>query len=327
MLTDKMIKECIDINPERLKSETSLHISYGTDKNFIYGVGISIASILLNNKETHFHFHVFTDVLSEENEALFRALLLNTQSKLTFYIIDQYEFNQLPLPSKAWSPAIYYRLLIISFLSREIDNLLYLDADIICKGSLDGLKKLEFNDDIYVYAVKDKFHTEKDQLPIGKAKYFNSGFLYLSTKRLMLNNIPEKVISLVKENNFTHPDQDALNILLNDKVSNISDKYNYIFSLDWYINGSIKEENRITEDVVFIHFVGLSKPFHNWISGYQELKYFDQPRAASPWKSVPLLAPRGYKQVSRQKSHYFYHKKYKLGFLSLLHYLKLKFIK
>lgn len=300
MINNDMIKSLIKINDNESSESTYFHIGYGVDEKFLYGVGTSIASVILNNKDTNFHFHIFVDNLAGED--LFRGLAEGTQHKITIYFIDNEKFKQLPLPSKAWSHAIYFRLLIISYLSNTVDNLLYLDADIICKGDLSELKTLTFDENTFVYAVKDKFCSEKQRLSIDMNKYFNSGFLYMSLKYLAENNIPNKVIELVEKNNFTHPDQDALNVLLNDKLTNISENYNYMFSLDWYIT-SKGHLSKIPKEVVFIHFVGLTKPFHEWANFYEEYRYLEVARQSSPWKDVPLLKPEGYKQLSRKKSH------------------------
>ncbi|NIH24477.1 glycosyltransferase [Providencia heimbachae] len=307
MISNEMIKAKIEINANCTSDEGYFHISYGIDENFLYGVGTSISSILINNKNLYFHFHIFIDNL--KCEKIFHELLRNTQHKLTIYLINNEKFKSLPLPSQGWSSAIYFRLIIISYLSQTIDKLLYLDADIICKGNLLFLKTLEFNDDIFLYAVKDKFRSNKKSLPMDMSKYFNSGFLYMSIARMAKDDIPNRVIELVSKNKFSHPDQDALNILLNNKLINISENFNFMFSLDWYI-GTKGHIPKIPEEVVFIHFVGLTKPFHEWANFYEEYAFFEVARANSPWKNIPLISPEGYKQLSRKKSHLRKNKQY-----------------
>ncbi|MEQ5287296.1 glycosyltransferase [Providencia huaxiensis] len=302
MLSNDMVKSKIEISLDtNIADEQYFHISYGVDENFLYGVGTSISSVIVNNRENYFHFHLFVDNLSEET--LFYKLIERTKHRLTIYLIDNKKFNSLPLPSKGWSSAIYFRLVIISYLAgKGVDKLLYLDADIICKGNLSYLDSLEFNESTYLYAVKDKFRSNKKLLPMDMSKYFNSGFLYMSIKHLAKCDIPNQVIELVGKNDFTHPDQDALNILLNDKVINISENFNFMFSLDWHIAKKAKIP-KIQDDVVFIHFVGLTKPFHEWASFYKEYIYFEYARDNSPWINVPLIKPTNYKQLSRKKSH------------------------
>ena len=319
MLSNEMIKSKIEINSDTsISNEYYFHISYGIDEKFVYGVGTSISSILINNPNLNFHFHIFIDNLKCVN--IFRQLIEPSRHKLTIYFIDNKKFQSLPLPSEGWSSAIYFRLLIISYLSDKIDKLLYLDADIICKGSLAYLNTLNFGEEIFLYAVRDKFRSEKKTLPMDMSKYFNSGFMYMSIKRMAESDISNRVIELVGKNEFTHPDQDALNILLNDKLVNISENFNFMFSLDWYIT-SKSHITKIPHEVVFIHFVGLTKPFHEWANFYEEYAFFESARDCSPWKNIPLIKPEGYKQFSRKKSHLRKNRKYISFLITTLMYL------
>lgn len=298
LLKDSMVKTIIEINQSK-HHDGFFNIGYGSDSDFLYGVGVSVSSIIMNNPNVKIHFHIFVDVLSDKNIALFKALITPTENKLTFYIIDDSEFSSLPLPSQAWNKSIYYRLLIIHYLEKHTDKLLYLDADIICNGAIDELFDLEFGEDIYLYAVNDIFHLNGDDL---NNNYFNSGFLYLSTELFMANNIPEKAIYLASENSYTHPDQDALNNLLNTKFSPLNEMYNYIFSFDSHIS-SKNTYRTIPDDAIFIHYVGVTKPFFKWATYYDEFKFFERARMQSPWKNEPLLNEKTYKQLSRKKTH------------------------
>ncbi|WP_345841890.1 glycosyltransferase [Salmonella enterica] len=37
--------------------------------------------------------------------------------------------------TKVWSRAMYFRLFAFDYLSKKVNTLLYLDADVVCKGS------------------------------------------------------------------------------------------------------------------------------------------------------------------------------------------------
>ncbi|MFA1645939.1 MAG: glycosyltransferase, partial [Enterobacteriaceae bacterium] len=56
-----VILSVFDYDCREIKSNDSLNIAFGIDKNFLFGCGVAIASILLNNKSLNFEFHVFTD--------------------------------------------------------------------------------------------------------------------------------------------------------------------------------------------------------------------------------------------------------------------------
>ena len=63
-------------------------IAYGIDKNFLYGCGISIASILFANRDSRLAFHVFTDFLTDSVREKFAALAKQYQSRIVIYMVN-----------------------------------------------------------------------------------------------------------------------------------------------------------------------------------------------------------------------------------------------
>ncbi len=83
-------------------SENSFNIAYGIDRNFIFGCGISIASILLNNKALNFTFHIFTDFFDKKNKEEFTKLCQQYNTQIVIYIVNCDELKTLP-STKNWS--------------------------------------------------------------------------------------------------------------------------------------------------------------------------------------------------------------------------------
>nr|WP_233594406.1 glycosyltransferase [Citrobacter koseri] len=57
-------KKVID-NATHQKSK-KLNIAYGVDRNFLFGSGISMTSVLVNNPDIDIHFYVVTDYVDDE---------------------------------------------------------------------------------------------------------------------------------------------------------------------------------------------------------------------------------------------------------------------
>ncbi|XNM61863.1 glycosyltransferase [Escherichia coli] len=76
------------------------------------------------------------DYLKSFNET---AKQFNTS--IIVYLIDPKYFAHLPT-SQFWSYATYFRVLSFEYLSESISTLLYLDADVVCKGSRNLSQKL-----------------------------------------------------------------------------------------------------------------------------------------------------------------------------------------
>lgn len=56
----------------------TLNVSYGVDKNFMFGSGVSITSVLMNNQDINFSFHLFTDYIDDEYLKNLRFYLTNS---------------------------------------------------------------------------------------------------------------------------------------------------------------------------------------------------------------------------------------------------------
>ncbi|QLR71107.1 lipopolysaccharide 1,2-glucosyltransferase [Citrobacter freundii] len=299
------------------KQSTCVNITYGADKPFLYGTGVSITSILLNNPDLSFHFHIFTNYLDEHQFTLFSMLANKYNTQVTFYVLKDEALRNLPTASKAWNYSIYFRLIAIDYFADKLNSIIYLDSDIICKGSIKSLLLEEFNNNVLM-AVHDRFVDTSSITGIYPELYFNSGFMYFNLPALKNIDLTLQVISKVNENNFTHPDQDALNVLFNDRVKIISHIFNSFFNIDTLAKKG-SDAFSITAKTVFIHYVGVTKPWHDWAKYYAETDYFKIARVNSPWKDIPLLAPTTYKQLSRKSTH-LKHNGHLLG--ALIYYIK-----
>ncbi|HHR5267988.1 TPA: glycosyltransferase, partial [Escherichia coli] len=146
------------------------------------------------------------------------------------------------LPStKNWTHAIYFRFVIADYFISKVAKVLYLDADIICQGTIEPLIKFSFPDDKVAMVVTEGQADwwEKRAHSLGVAGiskgYFNSGFLLINTAKWAAQQVSARAIAMLNEpeviKKITHPDQDVLNMLLADKLIFADIKYNTQFSL------------------------------------------------------------------------------------------------
>ncbi|MFS1539749.1 MAG: glycosyltransferase [Candidatus Phlomobacter fragariae] len=323
---DKLVTKVINLGDKKLSySDDVFNIAYGVDKNFLLGTGVSITSIIVNNKDIDFHFHVFTDFFDDEQESLFSQLAKQYNTQITIYLLKCEELKKLPT-TQIWSYAIYFRLIIMDYLYDKIKNILYLDSDIFCKGCLSDLKKFNFDDNIILYAVHDNKAKHRSNLKIKTDNYFNSGFLYVSLLKYYKNNITKKVLNQIKINNkLVYPDQDALNICLNENVFLIDVKFNTFFCIDDLLKVKLKNKYFIPQNSVLIHYLGLTKPWHDWVCNYPEIKLFNLTKLNSPWAKHDLVRPKTYKEISIKSKHLKFQDKLFKSFIFFIKYLLVKF--
>lgn len=291
-----VIKQIDLSSSDIIDSSDSLHISYGIDRNFLYGCGISIASILKNNSNISFSFHVFTDYFDEEQSQLFHDLALQYKTSIQIYVVDCEQLKSLP-STKNWSYATYFRFIIADYFSDHLERLIYMDADIMCQGSLKELLDIKFGQNEIAAVVPErdsvwwKKRADALSIPSIATGYFNAGFLVINLVNWAKDNISTKAMALLSQEEvkakLSYLDQDILNMLLTEKVIYLDQKYNTQYSLNYELQKG-KKENPITENTILIHYIGPTKPWHEW-ANYATSQPFIDAKNASPWKNIPLL--------------------------------------
>lgn len=322
----EVIKSVMDFNHAEDKAAQPFIIAYGIDKNFLYGCGISIASILLANENVPLVFHVFTDFFTDDDSARFDALAKQYACRIVVSLIDCEKLKSLP-STKNWTYATYFRFIIADHFAGKADKVLYLDADIACQGSIQALVDLRFTEQ-EVAAVVVEGNTEWWQkravsldTPGLENGYFNAGFLLMNIPQWANEGISVKAINMLRDpsvvSKITHLDQDVLNMLLVGKARYVDKKFNTQFS----INYELKEQavNPVNDTTVFIHYIGPTKPWHVW-ADYPVSHAFLNAKQHSPWQGAALLNPGNANQWRYAAKHYFNQKKYFAGLSAYLSY-------
>jgi UDP-glucose:(glucosyl)LPS alpha-1,3-glucosyltransferase/UDP-glucose:(galactosyl)LPS alpha-1,2-glucosyltransferase len=257
-----------------------INILFTTDKRYLTYCGVCLFSIAQMNPELNLTFHIFTDEYSK----LFPASFFTDHPNISvvIYLLNNKVFDGLQVYD-FYPKSIYYRVVASTILHDEVSQLLYLDCDIVCNGSIKPLLTIDMAD-YTIAAVQDKGMNKEYLTYLGldrEKKYFNSGVMMINTKAWMEHGVTEQFFIKIKDKKYTFPDQDCLNIILDDEVFFLQQEYNFI------------PKNKSTQKKpVFIHYAGQTKPWSISIeeSGYNK-NYIDMYRK-SPWKDVPLEPPK-----------------------------------
>jgi len=276
-----------------------LHIAFGIDANFAIGMGVCMTSIILNNPSEKINFHVFTDGIHQEDINRLKLLTKYENVKIKIYYIDINVFKTLPT-TMGWSQAIYYRFIMAKVLYGSVDKVLYLDADILCIGSLKALIEMDMGNDIIV-GISDLlafFKTRMEELSIKNGKYFNSGVMYIDVNKWSTEKISERAMELLSENpqKYKSFDQDVLNVLLDGKTQYADKKWNHIYNM-LFMN------HILPENTVLIHYTG-DKPWHRWTEHHFMVKRYYEYSKKSPWSDVLIAQPVHYKEKRKMANSY-----------------------
>nr|WP_281424759.1 glycosyltransferase [Paludibacterium yongneupense] len=269
-----------------------LHVAFGIDARYVRGMAVTIASIVANNPDRDFVFHVFYGSIAEADFDRLDALARKLATTIILNLIDKTIFAGLATFGQ-YTHAIYNRLVISDNMKGVTPRILYLDADIVCLGDVSELAEMDLGDNI-VAAVADVGRVadvQSAKLNLEHGRYFNSGMILIDIERWNAGGISNKALSILsaRKSDLSFPDQDALNIALDGRVAIVDRKWNRLYDL-----GVMNED--IAAETVFLHYAAGTKPWFSW--SFHPLKsHFMRYYSQSPWGGLPLDPPRDYKEM------------------------------
>lgn len=272
-----------------------MNVIFASDNNYVPLLTISIVSFLVNNEKEFSEINIFIldDGISEYNKNKISKILDEYSCNISFIKtkkIEELNFKVSSLErNNISSLTTYSRLFISSLLPKNIDRILYLDCDSLI---VDSFKQL-WEEDIsnyYCAGVLDCCSTEIQKM-LGifeEDNYINAGVLYINLKKWREDNVEEKFIEFIanNQNRYYQHDQGIINNVFKNKIKIISPKYNlqqYFQYMPYNISKKfscietkhyskkIMDESR--ENPVFLHFCAANvfRPWHNPNHPYAEL--------------------------------------------------------
>lgn len=256
-----------------------IHIALNIDEKYSDYASVLIKSVLKYN--TNVNFHILHNGISESAKNRIKSNL-DTGSLISFYIVDSSLFNGMPV-SDQWPEAIYYRILIPSLLPHDINKVLYCDCDILIRGNIEELWGTEFNNE-GVAAVEDILSPISPMLErLGcdpNIGYFNSGVMLINLDFWREAKVASKAIEFISNNKdiIRHPDQDALNAVLNNHWKKLHYRWNFLSS---YQNTYYDKDDLLLDFnkksinfPVIVHFSG-AKPWTSRCKSIYKFEYYD----------------------------------------------------
>lgn len=281
-----------------LAGADAVHVAFGINASYARGMGISLFSLFENHPDTPFHIHIFSDALAEEDINNLRQLAQGYRVAISLHLFSDEWLKNLPEVGR-YPKSIHYRFLIPDTVAQYSDRVFYIDADTLVIGDYSPLFRLDISE-YTLCACNDTPRARQNQCPklgLTTGNYFNSGFMLINIPRWLAQHTTKRITDVLTErgDTFGFPDQDALNIVLEQEVMILPEKYNHIYDL---IANKVWHSVRVPDDTVMIHFTGKCKPWHAWAGSDLSLLYFNYYQR-SPWASQSLDLPRHYKEMKR----------------------------
>lgn len=261
-----------------------ISIVLASDDNFVQHCMVTMSSVLKNN--TDVHFYLFTEGLKERNSSSLNSFVKSKGGQLTICTINSSVIKDFPMPKSGGehiSVATYYRLFVERFLPSEIQRVIYMDCDMVVRGSLSDLWETDLTGKAMgaVYQACSA-EAEKDlgrlNIPIDEG-YFNAGLLLINLDYWRSHDVTNRLFAFIRmhSNLIKQHDQDVLNAVLYKEVKAISYTWNF---LPLFINKfsrqfPIKADYSITiEYPIVIHYVSVPKPWEYGCSNPYKNEYY-----------------------------------------------------
>ena len=201
-----------------------MNITFIIDNNYSIYLYVAIKSILMNaNKEDEFCFWIMSPDIQSNVKNEIDILQTIHKFKIKYITIDAEDELKYYKPWAMYNSKLaYYRIYAPKVLVKYgVERYLYLDADIIAKGSLNEL----YNYDLNGFAVgccASPITKEEKEVVIPRLNlsqnhnYLYSGLILVDVKKYVYENIYEKSCEIAKiwGDNLYWPDMDLLNLTL-----------------------------------------------------------------------------------------------------------------
>jgi lipopolysaccharide biosynthesis glycosyltransferase len=253
------------------------NIILNIDNKYVDYCCVFIISCLKYNEAK---FHILHNGLDCKSIEKIKSIC-EPKGNVSFYQIDSSLFKNMPVSEK-WPEAIYYRILISEVLPKDIKRVLYSDCDVMIRGCIDELWETEL-EGFSVAAVEDVLSPIAPMSEILGCDpyngYFNSGVMLINLDYWRENNISNKCLDYINDNLniIKHPDQDALNYVLNNTWKRVHCKWNFLSAYQnlYYDEYHLMAdyEKKIKNYPVVIHFSGV-KPWSSKCRSIYKYEYF-----------------------------------------------------
>lgn len=276
----------------------TIHVTCSVNDNYLQHCMAMLCSVFDNNQSNTVNVHMLVDnSLSKESRLLLKDLAARYNNDIIYYDVDSNLVNDFDVSRATYNGTlrfpmlVYYRLLLTNYIPQEIKTILYLDCDIIVKGSVEELFHLNLNG-YGLAAIKDASpfnsrHRRKMGFGMQHAA-FCSGVMVINLDYWRNQNVLGKFkeyFSFDKEYVLL-PDQDALNYVFRDKWFMLPYKWGKT-PLSIAPVDSLQKEYDIKEyvfDPVILHFSSSIKPWMDvwqpekvWYIKYLKLSQFPNP--------------------------------------------------
>jgi lipopolysaccharide biosynthesis glycosyltransferase len=295
---------------------STIHIGFAVDNGYVKYMAVTIASILKNTQnEVSLCFHVINDgYISTENIDKIDKLHNIREFTIIWYPMNRQMHHEQRQDTRQDIPmVINYRLLMASIL-KDVDKIIFLDADLIVVGNLIEL----WNTNVFDYYVAStptsdfSLHNYKQSLGIpNDFEYCNTGVMLVNLQKWRNENVEEKLLETEKKYRgiYKFYDQCVVNAALFNKILYVGQEWNFR-PLIWENKRKLKNKHhKAFASPQIIHWAIPIKPWKDSTIRYAA-EYYRYAKLTPYYETIKSQIPPLYKIMFRKVA-VVYHRMYK----------------
>lgn len=285
-----------------------MNILYQSDNNYAPYMGVSICSLLENNKEAgSINIYIIDDGINGDNKEKINSLSLKYPAKISYLtgdilledadLVKTFEYTRFRKNTHS-----YFKMFIDRLLPDLNERIIYIDCDTVVEGDITGLESIDLKgraigmvQDSLVSSVKTSVGMDDTE------RYYNSGVILIDLKRWKEINCSDRIYKHIRDiRTYGTVDQDVLNVELHDEISTLPVRYNlqpvhmdysyrqysrvYKHKEPYYGSEEIKKALKDPGIIHFLRYIGES-PWHEG-NVHPATPYFDKYLKISPWHDM-----------------------------------------
>lgn len=286
-----------------------MDILYSSSDSYAFLTGISILSLLENNKKCEkLHIYIMNNGISKENIKKLMDIVYKYGRDITFVLMpDIQELTGQEIDTRRWNISTFGRLYMASVLPEDVHKVLNIDCDTIIVDSIEELWNI--NLDGKVFGGMRECINKRYRRNIGRDEndfYLNGGIVFLNLDEVRKGEYEKKFTKYIAKygSSLAYLDQDVLNsVVEQEKKIALPMRYN-VLSIYYYANYEQLLTIRRSKDFYskeefvdsvknpgLVHFTTcFLDGLRPWIKGNKHpyLKVFLKYKELSPWRDMPL---------------------------------------
>lgn len=270
-----------------------MHLLFAANDAYIPHVATTLASIFENNKDLEFDVHVMVTDISNVNEKKLKDFVDSYHHTLEIKVVDENTLDiDISICGK-WGIFPSLKLYAVDFFP-NVNKILYLDADMICIGSLRNIEDLDL-DSFYLAMSSDEEgsmnHKKRLEIP-QNAFYGCAGLMYLNLKAWRKDNVRDKCMQYFNDPSnreiIKWGEQDVINKVCLGKILELPIEFNIFSHYYLHHQQAIPQKYRSCweqhkQNAIMIHYIDACKP---WFKDcmFPLKKYYWKYHKLTPWK-------------------------------------------